>query len=278
MKRFATAVVALLVVTNVIAAPEFVPYEGDNPIQLGTGGAKEMYKDVEVWVTGMPDQEFEVLGYLADRRHKTGLVGVIRMSGLEKSLAKAAKKVGGDALILLSQYSETTGYVGSSNTSGNANVYGNSNYAYGTVNSHTNSASSAVQKHNSGYAVIRFVPITELSALSPEVISQSEERCYAFPVTTNDNGTYSPASIYPSDALGMIWIKSDGEFVWESGSAQSSSSSFKSGSWEDVSEGFSSARIFNLDGKSYHQASGSNLLGADAPIAWLECVAVNKNT
>jgi hypothetical protein len=41
-----------------------------------------------------------VLGSLTDRRHATGLVGMVRMSLLDDDIAKAAKAAGGDAVIL----------------------------------------------------------------------------------------------------------------------------------------------------------------------------------
>lgn len=270
MKKLIVAICALCVIPSAFAAPEFIPYQGDKPIQLGSGGAKEVYKDIDVWVSGTPQQEFEVLGYLTDRRHKTGLVGVFRMGGLKKALAKATKEAGGNALVKLSEYSETIGYTGSSNTQSNANVSGSSNYAYVNGSSNTWSTSSAVQKNNASFAVIRYVPISELSNLPANEVSLSQERCLAFPTAVNQQGAIVPASLSVDDSLGMIWLQNDGGFFWETGN------SLISGEWSKSSEGFSTSRIFRIEGKSYRQASGSNLLNDETapanPIAWLECI------
>jgi|SRR5450755_1544395 len=37
-------------------------------------------------------RQFKLLGYIEDRRHKTGLIGMMRMSGLEGDVADVAKQ------------------------------------------------------------------------------------------------------------------------------------------------------------------------------------------
>lgn len=280
MKKFVVGLFFFAVASVAIAAPEFVPYEGEAPIQIGAGGAKEMYEGIEVWVSGTPQREFEVLGYLTDRRHKTGILGAIRMSGLEKALAKATKEAGGDALVKLSEYSETVGFVGSGNTQGNASVTGNSNYATARGSSYSSTASSAVQKNNTSFAVIRYVELKELTSLDDRQIANSRERCLAFPVAMTDQGAFVPATRTVNDRLGMIWISGDGEFFWETPNAQGGESRITSGQWSETTEGFSATRVFQLDGKSYRLSTGSNLLIDEAssasPIAWLECLATES--
>lgn len=133
-----------------LAAPKFTAYYGDDAEHVGHGGEMEVVEGMEVWSNGQPPRRHKVIGYLTDRRHQTGLVGAIRMSGLKKAVVKAAHEAGGDAVVLVGEGSETIGYANSGG--GTATAYGNSATAYG------GSISAAVKKHNSRYAVIVWLP------------------------------------------------------------------------------------------------------------------------
>jgi hypothetical protein len=68
------------------AAQEFLPYEGKNAIPEGEGGTKKVVDGIDFWADGALPKPFKLLGYISDRRHKTGLIGAIRMSGLESDM------------------------------------------------------------------------------------------------------------------------------------------------------------------------------------------------
>jgi hypothetical protein len=161
---------ALLLASALAAGPiyaqEFSKWEGKEIVREGEGGTKKVIGDVEFWADGTPAKKFVLLGYIDDRRHKTGLVGKVRMGSLEKDVAKIAKENGGDAVLLLASDAETVGYVGSSNATTQANAYSSGNRAYGTAYTSGSVTSAAVQKQVSRFAVIKFVedsPVSETS-------------------------------------------------------------------------------------------------------------------
>jgi hypothetical protein len=162
-------------------ADDFVAYEGKDAVQEGRGGEKKTVDGIDFWSNGAPPQKFQLLGYINDTRMKSGLLGKMRMSGLESSIAKEAKKAGGDAVILMGTETETKGYVGLSNTNSQATstTYGNTNGTIsGTTNGNTTTgqfqgntnsttttqahsfstgASAAVQNQHTRYAVVKYL-------------------------------------------------------------------------------------------------------------------------
>jgi hypothetical protein len=160
MKTLRLATLALcLLAAPALAAPEFLRYYGKDALQEGRGGEMKQVEGVDFWENGTPPRHFEIIGFLKDRRHKTGVFGAMRMSGLEKAIAKAAKEAGGDGVILIGSDTEVTGYA----TTGQAQAtgYGNNVQAYGS------SMSSPVAKQNSRFAVIRYVPAPSPATAAP---------------------------------------------------------------------------------------------------------------
>ena len=170
----AQALVLGVLIAGPASAAEFIAYEGKDAIQEGVGGEKKSVDNIDFWSNGAPPRKFKILGYLNDKRHKTGLVGMARMAGLESSIAKDAKKVGGDAVILVGSEVETRGYVGQSQTNsmGNARLSGNTVYGNGTAQTITQFA--AVQKQHSRYAVIQYLPEESTAVPAPEPASATE--------------------------------------------------------------------------------------------------------
>lgn len=150
------ALVAVLSSTNTFAA-DFVSYEGKDSIQEGNGGEKKTVDGIDFWSNGAPPRKFKLLGYITDTRLKSGLIGKLRMSGLDSSIAKEAKKAGGDAVILVDANAETTGYVGMSNTSSQASATASGNTAMAQGHSFTTGSTAAVQKQHSRYAVVKYI-------------------------------------------------------------------------------------------------------------------------
>jgi hypothetical protein len=170
-----------------VLAGDFVAYEGKDAIQEGIGGEKKTVDGIDFWSNGAPPRRFQLLGYITDSRMKTGLIGMIRMSGLESSIAKQARDAGGDAVILAESGTETTGYVGQTHTTGqatattNGSTYGN-NYqsntkVWGSSNGYSQTA--AVKTQHSRYAVVKYLPDSDtgnpIASSTPDATSASPQ-------------------------------------------------------------------------------------------------------
>lgn len=152
IKQFITKFIAILIsaacVSTAVLAQEFTAYEGKG-LREGAGGAKKIVDGIDIWSEGSPPFKFKIIGVINDRRHKTGLIGKMRMASLETDLAQLAKSNGGDGVILASAEVESTGVIGMAQ-------------AYGTSNSATTLGTGvAVQKQNSKYYVVKYFKAEE---------------------------------------------------------------------------------------------------------------------
>ena len=97
----ATAAVAMLAISGIAdKGPYFHPYKAPLPaFSGGDGGEHSAALDVEVWSQGAPARPFQILGTLTEDRGIGDYAGPTR-KGFLKILARGAKAVGGDALIL----------------------------------------------------------------------------------------------------------------------------------------------------------------------------------
>lgn len=163
--------VAIVFTSCLAFAQEFLPWEGKNAIQEGEGGTKKVVDGIDFWADGAPPRPFKLLGYISDRRHKTGLIGLIRMSSLESDVAKLAKENGADAVILVGSEAETVGTVGSSygSAQGNANTFGGNTTMH--ASGWSAGSSAAVQKQQSKYAVVKYVERKSPAATEPPPVS-----------------------------------------------------------------------------------------------------------
>jgi len=162
-----------LLCSSIVSATDFVSYEGKDAIQEGTGGGKKMMDGIEFWSDGAPPRIFKIIGYVTDSRLKSGLIGMIRMSGLDSSIAKEAKKAGGDAVILTNSEAVTKGSISNThtnttstaNTSGNINATTSGNTTAGTFGAATTASGQSnsttfaapVQQQHTKYAVIKYL-------------------------------------------------------------------------------------------------------------------------
>jgi hypothetical protein len=112
MRKSVPSALAILLVSvsvPVSARGRFIAYEGDSARHTGTGGASIVRDGVEFWTSGTPARRFEILGTLSDTRSSgvtsTGSVG-------SASLARQARSLGGDGLILAGQRERRDGSVG----------------------------------------------------------------------------------------------------------------------------------------------------------------------
>jgi len=150
MMRAISLGLLLAVAFPALAAPEFSRYYARDAVQEGQGGEMKEVEGTEFWSNGAPPRRFEIIGYLTDRRHATGLIGAMRLKSLEKDIAKAARSNGGDAVILVGADRELVGFA----SSGQANAFSTGG---GSANAQGSSFSAPVAKQNSRYAVIRYV-------------------------------------------------------------------------------------------------------------------------
>jgi hypothetical protein len=82
----------------------------------GRGGTKEVVDGVDVWTHGDPPRRFEVLGIIEDERADDW----VAMPGLKHDVAQKARQSGGNAVILVSNASQLSGYY----SIANVNSYG----------------------------------------------------------------------------------------------------------------------------------------------------------
>jgi hypothetical protein len=164
---------SLLFVCSIALASDFVSYEGNDAVRVGSGGEKKIVDGVDFWSNGAPPRKFKIIGYVTDSRLKSGLIGMIRMSGLDSSIAKEAKKAGGDAVILTNSQAVTKAYINNTqtnstataNASGSFNATTSGNSTAGTFGATTtaqgqsNSATIAVpaEQQHTKYAVIKYL-------------------------------------------------------------------------------------------------------------------------
>ena len=145
------------------ASPEFLQYEGRNAVREGQGGERKSVEGVDFWLRGDPPRRYQVIGSLSDKRHKTGIIGAVRMSGLDADIAKAAKAAGGDAVILEGDQDVVTGVATSS--------FGNTNGTYGggafSAGRSSFGVTRAIQDHESSYVVVKYLEEPPAGAASP---------------------------------------------------------------------------------------------------------------
>jgi hypothetical protein len=153
------AAVSLIAPAVAMAAPQFLAYEGRNAIHEGEGGNKKALEGVDFWFNGDPPRRFKVIGVITDRRMETGIYGMIRMSGLEYDIAKAAKAANGDAVILEREGEDLLGVGGFSS----AYATGNRNWASGFGSS----IAAPIKAHLARYVVVAYLPDEPLAAVTP---------------------------------------------------------------------------------------------------------------
>ena len=185
----AAAIAVVIAWSSAVGAQDFLPYEGKNAVQEGEGGTKKVVDGVDFWADGAPPRPFKLLGFISDRRHKTGLIGMIRMSSLESDVAKLAKENGGDAVVLVASEAETVGSVGNTfgSAQGNANTIGRSTTMHATGSSTTMTAN--VQKQQTKYAVVKYLERKPPVATEPPPALSNER---SSPDVGNPSSTPAP--------------------------------------------------------------------------------------
>ena len=158
MAALAAAAISAAVVAPAYAGTQFLAYQGPNAVRQGQGGDMKTVDGVEFWLDGSPPHRFQVLGAVEDERLKTGIIGMIRMSSLEHDMARQARNVGGDAVILTDAHDDLKGVVGSSFGSAYGNAYGNGQFATFNAWGSSTSYSRPVESRASRYVVVKYLP------------------------------------------------------------------------------------------------------------------------
>jgi hypothetical protein len=110
--------VAILVILCGGCSTNYYTYSGSG-IYEGRGGASKNVNGVDIWLVGTPPRKFRIIGYIMDSRPG----GPIPMARRDADLAAAAKRNGGDGLLLKA---EQTDFLGTYST-GNATAITNGN-------------------------------------------------------------------------------------------------------------------------------------------------------
>ena len=104
--RWATFLLALIVVVAPAVAEDFGPYEGRDAVVEGTGGTRVQANGVDFWTYGTPPRAYRILGIITDKRPAQGFGSNPTKS---RALAKRVKDAGGDAAIFVSEETRATG-------------------------------------------------------------------------------------------------------------------------------------------------------------------------
>ena len=84
---------------------QFAAYEGSTNIFKGQGGTKITSEGIEFWTTGSPPRNYQVLGILTDQRRDQRFAA----SSFGSDVAAEAKRIGGDAVVILDEAKEFVG-------------------------------------------------------------------------------------------------------------------------------------------------------------------------
>lgn len=158
LKSLFVAVLMVVFACAEALAQDFTAFEGKG-LREGEGGAKKTVDGVDFWSDGSPPFKFKIIGVITDRRHKTGLIGKMRMSSLEPDVAQVAKEHGGDGVILVAAEAEGVGAIGMAQ----ANSLGSNSTTFGF------GGSAAVQKQNTKYYVVKYFREAEVTKPTPTV-------------------------------------------------------------------------------------------------------------
>lgn len=130
-------IVLAIIFLSGCASTSFQVYEGRNNVFQGEGGTRTSIAGIDFWEHGDPPRKCELLGIITDDRPG----GMVPMSRLKADIAKKAKEVGGDAVVLLSSGSNIRGYA--VNTSA---------YSYGTTGT-----AVPITRNKASFAVLKYL-------------------------------------------------------------------------------------------------------------------------
>jgi hypothetical protein len=122
----------------------YYTYSGSG-IYQGRGGASKNVDGVDIWLVGTPPRKFKIIGYVTDSRPG----GPIPMAMRDSDLAAAAKKNGGDGILLKADQADFLGTY--STASATAVTNGNVTSAFGS------GVSVPIVRREGQYYVIKYL-------------------------------------------------------------------------------------------------------------------------
>lgn len=143
MKRWLVALI-LLPILCAGCSTNYYTYSGSG-IYQGRGGAAKNVDGVDIWLVGTPLRKFKIIGYVTDSRPG----GPIPMAMRDSDLAAAAKKNGGDGILLKADQADFLGTY--STASATAVTNGNVTSAFGS------GVSVPIVRREGQYYVIKYL-------------------------------------------------------------------------------------------------------------------------
>ena len=143
MKRWLVAL-AFLPVFVAGCSTNYYSYSGSGVYQ-GRGGASKNVDGIDIWLVGTPPRKFQIIGYITDSRPG----GPIPMAMRDSDLAAAAKKNGGDGILLKAEQSDFLGTYSTANATAFTN--GNVTTAFGS------GVSVPIVRREGQYFVIKYL-------------------------------------------------------------------------------------------------------------------------
>lgn len=168
------AIICSICLVGCVSSTQFQAYQGNNNIFKGEGGTVIKEEGIDIWTSGTPPCEYKVIGVVIDTRNNSLVAGWT----IKSDIAEAVRKNGGDAAILTdmkehavgTMYNSSTTVNTTTDTTANANYYGNNNYgtlsgsANSTGSGSANTFASSTQMYNyaSRFSVVKYITSPEV--------------------------------------------------------------------------------------------------------------------
>ena len=84
----------LVTIITGCASTQYSAWEGDG-IREGSGGVRKNHSGVDFWITGEPNQPYQIIGVIEDERSS----GLIQQAIYRDNIASKVREVGGDGVV-----------------------------------------------------------------------------------------------------------------------------------------------------------------------------------
>lgn len=136
---------------------QFAAYHGPTKVFKGEGGTKVTNDGIDFWTTGSPPKNYRVLGIPTDQRRDQRFAA----SSFGSDVAAEAKRVGGNALVILDEAKEFIGTystgTATSSTTGSAIAAGHSLYGQSNTTAFGSGTGFAIRDKITRLLVIEYV-------------------------------------------------------------------------------------------------------------------------
>lgn len=149
--------VALALAGCAHAQQQFATYDGPTKVFKGEGGTKVTNDGIDFWTTGSPPRNYRVLGVLTDQRRDQRFSA----SSFGPDVAAEAKRVGGNAVVILDEAKEFVGTysagTATASSTGSALVTGRSVYGQSNTTAFGSGTGFAIRDKITRLLVIEYV-------------------------------------------------------------------------------------------------------------------------